>query len=157
MKNASSLAAFIKYNRDKLNLTQEMLAEKTGLGIHFIRDIEQGKSSLRLDKVEKVLALFGYKMAPVVDDIDPYQLWFSYKDKPVEITLKDRRKVSGFLVREIRDERSSIIAWKVVPFPNILEWTTREDDSLVEIIRQQDIDNIELLKHEQIRKSLTSR
>lgn len=157
MNNTSSLAAFIKYNRDKLNLTQEMLAEKTGLGIHFIRDIEQGRLSLRLDKVEKVLSLFGYKMAPVVDAIDPYQLWFSYKDKPVEITLKDRRKVSGFLVQEIRDERSSIVAWKVVPFPNILEWTAKEDDSLVEIIQQQDIDNIELLKHEQIRKSLTSR
>lgn len=157
MNSTSPLAAFIKYNREKLRLTQEMLAEKTGLGIHFIRDIEQGKPSLRLDKVEKVLALFGYKMAPVVNSIDPYQLWFSYKDKPVEITLKDRRKVSGFLVQEIRDDRSSIVAWKVVPFPNILQWQARQDDSLIEIIQQQDIDNIELLKHEQIRKSLTSR
>jgi y4mF family transcriptional regulator len=157
MDSTSSLAAFIKYNREKLSLTQEMLAEKTGLGIHFIRDIEQGKPSLRLDKVEKVLALFGYKMAPVVDSIDPYQLWFSYKDKPVEITLKDRKKVSGFLVQEIRDERSSIVAWKIVPFPNILQWQARQDDSLIEIIQQQDIDNIELLKHEQIRKSPTSR
>lgn len=157
MYTTSSLAAFVKYNREKLRLTQEILAEKTGVGIHFIRDIEQGKSSLRLDKVDKVVALFGYRMAPVADSIDPYQLWFSYKDKPVEIALKDRRKISGFLVKEIRNERGSIIAWKIVPFPNILEWTNKEDDSLVEIIQQRDIDNIELLKHEQIRKSLTSR
>lgn len=157
MSEPNSIAAFIKYNREKLDLTQEKLADKTGVGIHFIRDIEQGKPSLRMDKVNKVLALFGYRLAPVADAIDPYQLWFSYKDKAVEITLKDRRKVSGFLVKEIRDDRNSIVAWKLVPFPNILEWMSSEDDAFVEIIKQQDIDSIKRLKHEQIRKSLHSR
>jgi len=156
MSQQSSIAAFIKYNREKLGLTQEMLADKTGVGIHFIRDIEQEKPSLKMDKVNKVLALFGYRLAPVADTIDPYQLWFSYRDKAVEITLKDRRKASGFLVKEIRDERS-IVAWKLVPFPNILEWRSKEDDALVEIIKQQDIENIELVKHDQIRKGPNSR
>lgn len=157
MSQLNSIAAFIKYNREKLGLTQEMLADKTGVGIHFIRDIEQEKPSLRMDKVNKVLALFGYRLAPVADALDPYQLWFSYRDKAVEITLKDRRKVSGFLVREIRDERNSIVAWRLVPFPNILEWRSKEDDALVELIKQQDIENIELVKHDQIRKGLNSR
>lgn len=148
MSQPNVLAPFIKYNREKLGLTQELLADKTGVGIHFIRDIEQGKASLKMDKVDKVLALFGYRLAPVADMIDPYQLWFSYQDKAVEITLKDKHKVSGFLVKEIRDERNSIVAWKLVPFPNILDWKSKEDDALVEIIKQKDIDSIEPLTHE---------
>lgn len=157
MESSSAIAAFIKYNREKLNLTQEMLADKTGIGIHFIRDIEQGKASLRLDKLDKVLSLFGYRMAPVPDvTVDAFQIWRSYKDKAVEITLKNKRNVSGFLVQEIRSDRDGIVAWKLVPFPNILQWQALNDDSLVEIIRQQDIENIVLVKHEQIRKSLNS-
>ena len=154
MPQQSSISAFIKYNREKLGLTQEMLANKTGVGIHFIRDIEQEKPSHKMDKVNKVLALFAYRLAPVADGIDPYQLWFSYRDKAVEITLKDRRRASGFLVKEIRDERNSIVAWKLVPFPNILEWRSKEEDALVELIKQHDIENIELDKHDQIGKGL---
>ena len=148
MSSPNTLAPFIKYNREKLGLTQEMLADKTGVGIHFIRNIEQGRTSLKMDKVNRVLALFGYRLAPVADSIDPYQLWFSYQNKAVEITLKDKHKISGFLVKEIRDERNSIVAWKVVPFPNILEWKSNEDDALVKIIKQKDIDSIEPLTHE---------
>jgi y4mF family transcriptional regulator len=156
MNNPNSISAFIKYNREKLKLTQEMLADKTGVGIHFIRDIEQGKSSLRLDKLNKVLAIFGHRMAPVPDAIDAFQLWYAYKDKAVEIMLKDKRSISGFLVEEIRDERNSIVAWKLVPFPHILQWQSEKSDTWIEIIRHQDIDHIELSKHEQIRKSINS-
>lgn len=156
MEKLNSIAAFIKYNREKFNLTQEMLADKTGVGIHFIRDIEQGKPSLRLDKLNKVLAIFGHRMAPVPNAIDAFQIWYSYIGRAVEIMLKDKRSISGFLVEEIRDERNSIVAWKLVPFPNILQWQSDKSDKWVEIIRHQDIDNIELSKHEQIRKSPTS-
>lgn len=45
--------------RRKYNLTQEQLAEKSGVGIHFLRDLEQGKQSLRMDKVNQVLSVFG--------------------------------------------------------------------------------------------------
>lgn len=156
MYKLNSTAAFIKYNREKLNLTQEMLADKTGVGIHFIRNIEQGKSTLKLDKLNKVLAIFGYIMAPVPNTIDAFQIWHSYRNQAVEIMLKDKRSISGFLVEEIRDERNSIAAWKLVPFPNILQWQSGKGDKWVEIIRHQDIDHIELSKHEKIRKSLTS-
>jgi y4mF family transcriptional regulator len=156
MDKLNSIAAFIKYNREKLNLTQEMLADKTGVGIHFIRNIEQGKPTLKLEKLDKVLAIFGYRMAPVPNTIDAFQMWHLYKDKAVEIVLKDKRSISGFLVEEIRDERNTIAAWKLVPFPNILQWQLEKGDKWVEIIRHQDIDHIELSKHEQIRKSLTS-
>ena len=59
------LIAFIKERRRALRLTQKDLADRAGVGLRFIRDLEQGKPSLRLDKVNQVLALFGHRMAPV--------------------------------------------------------------------------------------------
>jgi len=62
------LIQFIKQRRKQLNLTQEDLAKRAGVGLRFIRDLEQGKQTLRLDRVNQVLALFGHKMAPVKDE-----------------------------------------------------------------------------------------
>jgi len=61
----TDLVQFIKLRRKQLGLTQQDLADKAGVGLRFIRDLEQGKRTLRLDKVNQVLALFGHKMAPV--------------------------------------------------------------------------------------------
>ena len=36
-----------------------------GAGIHFVRDLEQGKSSLRMDKVNDVLKLFGEELGAI--------------------------------------------------------------------------------------------
>lgn len=153
----TSIAAFVKFNREKLGITQVELAEKTGTGIRFIRDLEQGKPSIRLDKVDKVLALFGHRLAPVSESIDPYQLWYAYKEKAVEVTLTDRTKRQGFLMKEIRDAHNSIVGWLLVPFPSILEWMRSEDEKFAIRINQNDMENIEILKHEQIRKSLNSK
>ena len=59
------LAKFVKERRKILGLTQESLAEKAGVGLRFILDLEQGKESLRMDKVNQVLALFGHELSPV--------------------------------------------------------------------------------------------
>ena len=59
------LSIFIKDKRKQTNLTQQDLAEKAGVGLRFIREIEQGKTTLRLDKVNQVLRLFGHEMAPI--------------------------------------------------------------------------------------------
>ncbi len=58
-------ALFIKQKRKELNLTQVELADKAGVGLRLIRDIEQGKESLRTDKLNQVLLLFGHELAPV--------------------------------------------------------------------------------------------
>lgn len=58
------LSLFIKEKRKQTNLTQQELSEKAGVGLRFIREIEQGKTTLRLDKVNQVLRLFGHEMAP---------------------------------------------------------------------------------------------
>jgi len=59
------LASFVKKKRKSVKLTQPELAEKAGVGLRFIRELEQGKQSLRLDKVNQVLQLFGYQVGAV--------------------------------------------------------------------------------------------
>ena len=54
-----SIAEFIQEKRKLLKLTQPELAEKAGVGLRFLRELESGKESVRLDKVNQVLALFG--------------------------------------------------------------------------------------------------
>lgn len=60
----------VKEKRSQLGLTQEELADRAGVGLRFVRDMEQGKESLRLDKVNQVLSLFGMKMVPAKDEYE---------------------------------------------------------------------------------------
>ncbi|WP_020596571.1 helix-turn-helix transcriptional regulator [Spirosoma panaciterrae] len=62
----TALGEFIKLRRRQAGLTQEELAYKAGVGLRFIRDMEQGKESLRLDKVNQVLGLFNHEAGPVL-------------------------------------------------------------------------------------------
>ena len=59
-----TLSEFLKNKRKQFNLTQQQLAEKAGVGLRFIRDLEQGKTTLRMDKVNQVLKLFGQELGP---------------------------------------------------------------------------------------------
>ena len=65
MEKNNILKDFIKSERKSAKLTQKELALKAGVGLRFIRDIEQGKSSFRTDTVNKVLKLFGKVLGPV--------------------------------------------------------------------------------------------
>jgi y4mF family transcriptional regulator len=60
-----NLSDFVKEKRKLVNLTQPELAEKAGVGLRFVRELEQGKESLRLDKLEQVLQLFGYEVGAI--------------------------------------------------------------------------------------------
>jgi y4mF family transcriptional regulator len=62
------LSTFVKKRRRSLGLTQEQLAQKAGVGLRLVRDLEQGKKTLRLDKVNQILGLFGYVAGPVKAD-----------------------------------------------------------------------------------------
>jgi y4mF family transcriptional regulator len=59
------IATFVKQRRKAVRLTQPELAEKAGVGLRFVRELEQGKETLRLDKVNCVLWLFGYEVGAV--------------------------------------------------------------------------------------------
>ena len=54
-----------KERRKQLRLTQPELAMRAGVGLRFVRELEQGKKTLRLDKVNQVLALFGAEVGVV--------------------------------------------------------------------------------------------
>jgi y4mF family transcriptional regulator len=58
------LSHFIKRKRKELRITQAELAGRAGVGLRFLRELEQGKPSLRLDKVNLLLDMFGYEMMP---------------------------------------------------------------------------------------------
>ncbi len=58
----NNLSATVKMLRKQYNLTQEELSLKSGVGLRFVRDLEQGKESLRLDKVNHLLDFFNYEM-----------------------------------------------------------------------------------------------
>ena len=63
------IAEFVKTERKKAGLTQEEFAMRSGLGLRFVRDLEQGKKTVRMDKVNQALAMFGMEAVPgKVDD-----------------------------------------------------------------------------------------
>ncbi|MFK7904527.1 MAG: helix-turn-helix domain-containing protein [Chitinophagales bacterium] len=64
------IAVFVKKNRKAEKLTQRGLAEKAGVGLRFVREMERGKTTLRLDKVNIVLALFGKQVGPISKEDD---------------------------------------------------------------------------------------
>jgi len=61
----TTLSQFIKEKRKQLALTQEELSFKAGVGLRFVRELETGKPTLRIDKVNQVLQLFGFELGPV--------------------------------------------------------------------------------------------
>ena len=58
----NNLSTTVKILRKQYNLTQEELSLKSGVGLRFVRDLEQGKETLRLDKVNQLLVFFNYEM-----------------------------------------------------------------------------------------------
>jgi y4mF family transcriptional regulator len=67
-KNTTQLSIHVKLKRKQNNLTQPELALKAGVGLRFVRDLEQGKNTLRMDKVNDVLRLFGETLGPIEMD-----------------------------------------------------------------------------------------
>ena len=60
----NKIAVFVKENRKKLGLTQEEFAVRSGLGLRFIRELEQGKETVRMDKVNVALSMFDMEAVP---------------------------------------------------------------------------------------------
>ena len=61
----NNLSVVVKQLRKQYNLTQENLALKSGVGLRFVRDLEQGKESMRLDKLNQLLDFFNYEMGAI--------------------------------------------------------------------------------------------
>lgn len=140
----SNVSSFIKYQRKKLQLTQEELASKAGVGIRFIRELEQGKETLQMNKVNQVLALFGFNLSPNKQQTNAYDIFWNYFNKAVKITLMNRVVKYGIIIKEIIDKKAHIIsAWQFVPNNNAIKYQQTLDDNLTEIILHSDIQTIE--------------
>jgi y4mF family transcriptional regulator len=140
----NNISAFIRFQRRKLGITQEELAAKAGVGVRFIRELEQGKSTVQLDKVEQVLGLFGFQLSPSRQRIDAYDIFWSYINKGVKITLANKLMKYGIIIEEIIDKKENkIIAWKFVPNNNAIQYQQKTDDKLTETIVHSDIIAIE--------------
>lgn len=61
----NQLSITLKQLRKEYHLTQEDMAFKAGVGLRFVREMEQGKDTLRMDKVNQVLELFNLQLGPV--------------------------------------------------------------------------------------------
>lgn len=59
-----TISEHIKTRRKQHSLTQVELAERAGVGLRFVRELERGKSTVQLDKVNMVLKLFGEELKP---------------------------------------------------------------------------------------------
>ena len=60
----NTIGKFVKSERKKLGLTQEEFAMRSDLGLRFVRELEQGKTTVRLDKVNQALRMFGMEAVP---------------------------------------------------------------------------------------------
>lgn len=60
----NKIAEFVKKSRRAAGLTQEEFAIRSGLGLRFVRDLEQGKETVRMDKVNVALTMFDMEAVP---------------------------------------------------------------------------------------------
>lgn len=140
----NNLSSFLKYHRKKAGFTQEELSIKAGVGLRFIRELEQGKKTLQLDKVEQVLTLFGFELIPGKQQLDPYDIFWNYLDKPLKITLKNRVIKYGIIIKEILDNyECRITAWQFVSNTNAIKYQQKINEENLEIILHNDIQEIE--------------
>ena len=60
----STIGAYVKQKRKEAGLTQEEFAMRSGLGLRCVRELEQGKETVRMDKVNQALAMLGMQAVP---------------------------------------------------------------------------------------------
>lgn len=63
-QSCGPIAKLVRAKRKKLGYTQKELALRVGVGLRFLKELELGKQTARIDKVNQVLAYFGYHLIP---------------------------------------------------------------------------------------------
>ena len=143
--SSNQVSNFVKYNRNKLRMTQEELAEKAGVGLRFIRELEQGKETLRMDKVNQVLALFGHQVVPGTERIvDPYEILKNHFNRNVRVLLKNKTVLVGFII-DYNTENNEMKTWQFVPNNKAIEYDETKNQKLIQLINHTDIENVENL------------
>ncbi len=143
--NNKNISSFIKYQRGVLKMTQEELAERAGVGLRFIRELEQGKESLRMDKVNQVLALFGRTLSAASGKItDPYDILMYHFNRSVHVLLKNKTELFGFIIDDVKDNKTNaIVGWEFVTNNHAIAYRKTAREDLKQIIDHADIERIE--------------
>ena len=93
MIDMNKIGNYIKEERKKAGLTQEEFAMRSGLGLRFVRELEQGKETVRMDKVNQALAMFGKEAVPGEKE----EFWFGFdRGKSASRPLYMGKKLRGF-------------------------------------------------------------
>jgi y4mF family transcriptional regulator len=141
-KSGNRIANFVKYNRKKLDLNQNDLAKKAGVGLRFIRDLEQGKETLRMDKVNRVLELFGHEASPgTTKIIDPYDIMLNHMSGDVEIMLKNKTGIRGTILESYL-KNGEIRSWKVLPLNYKADYKKEKNERLIRFIDNDELETI---------------
>ncbi|CAL1520357.1 helix-turn-helix transcriptional regulator [Chitinophaga sp. MM2321] len=140
MINTHYLSNFVRHSRSNLGLTQVELAERAGVGLRFIRELEQGKTTLRMDKVNQVLSLFGYGLIPG-KELDPFDVYEKNFNQNVRISLKNKSIWDGFITGTIK-EGGIISAWQFVKKNDIIKYQQTKDVQLITTIPHHEIERI---------------
>jgi y4mF family transcriptional regulator len=138
-----AISSFLKYNRSKLGLKQEELAKRAGVGIRFLRELEQGKESLKMDKVNQVLRFFGYCLSPVAEKTpSPYSIQLNGTQKKIKLYLGKNKWISGTLVG-FQTKNGQVLRWKIVADEFLKEYKRTNHPSLVQFAEHVDIEKWE--------------
>jgi y4mF family transcriptional regulator len=141
-KAENRIANFVRYNRKKLDLNQNDLAKKAGVGLRFIRDLEQGKETLRMDKVNRVLELFGHEVSPTTTKIiDPYDIMLNHMSGDVEITLKNKTGIRGTIMESYL-KNGEIKSWKFLPLNYKADYKKEKNERLIRFIDNDELETI---------------
>ena len=110
MFNMSTIGDYIKKERKKAGLTQEDFAIRSGLGLRFVRELEQGKETVRLDKEDAVAVSLTLPLRqepyettilfPFFDGLSPEGWLLGVVSRNWKINQKDR---FGLLLSACRD------------------------------------------------------
>ena len=100
----NTIAEFVKQKRREAGLTQEEFAMRSGLGLRFVRELEQGKETVRMDKVNQALAMFGMKAVPGRVKSEPIERILNYKGYTGRVEYDDEQHIFAGSVINTRDE-----------------------------------------------------
>lgn len=125
-----------------------MLATKAGVGLRFVRELEQGKKTLRVDKVEQVLGLFESGLNPFKSQLDPFEVFWHYFNLPIVIETVNGQVKYGFILEEhFNPETNRIVAWSFLPNPLTRMYKETEDVKLLERIEHDSIRSVRFQNH----------
>jgi len=63
--SSKKIGEFVRQRRLANKLTQRQLGELAKVGLRLISELERGKTTLRMDAANRVLAVFGIMLGPV--------------------------------------------------------------------------------------------